>query len=184
MKPRILVIGDERWVEMTIRGRRYAVSDKAGFKRLKQTIVRSDGKALRYEERPVKPKFNCSGRADVVVNRKQLRLAHLVAQAFIGKRPPGFVVSHKDGDKTNDHASNLEYISQSRNVLNLADGTRCDNTSGIRGVSYDDSAKDPIWRGRIVVDGRSFNFASQKKLKVVAWRKIMEILYQADRRIA
>ncbi len=184
MKPRILCIGDEKWVEMDILGRKYAVSDKAGFKRLKQEIVGTDGVVKRYTERAVKPIINGQGRADVKVNRTTLRLAHLVAKAFIGERPSGFVVSHKDGDKTNDHASNLEYISTSRNVLNIADGVRCDNTTGIRGVYYDIHGSNPIWRGRIVVDRRGFSFASREKMKVVAWRKIMELLYKADRRVA
>lgn len=39
-----------------------------------------------------------------------------VALAFIGPKPAGKVVNHKDGTKTNNAASNLEYISHPENV--------------------------------------------------------------------
>lgn len=39
----------------------------------------------------------------------------LVALAFIGPRPPRHDVNHKDGDKTNNRLSNLEYLSRGEN---------------------------------------------------------------------
>ena len=41
---------------------------------------------------------------------------HLVAEAFIGRRPPGSEVNHIDGDKANASASNLEYVSHEANM--------------------------------------------------------------------
>ena len=40
---------------------------------------------------------------------------HLVAEAFHGPRPNGYVVDHKDENKLNNHATNLQYISRSEN---------------------------------------------------------------------
>lgn len=39
----------------------------------------------------------------------------LVALAFIGSRPPGAQVNHKDGNKLNAHPENLEYVSSAEN---------------------------------------------------------------------
>ncbi len=42
---------------------------------------------------------------------KNYTVHKLVAAAFIGERPRGYQIHHKDGDKTNASASNLEYLS-------------------------------------------------------------------------
>lgn len=42
-------------------------------------------------------------------------LHQLVAEAFIGQPPPGLQVNHKDTDKSNNRADNLEYCTQSEN---------------------------------------------------------------------
>lgn len=38
-----------------------------------------------------------------------------VAELFIGPRPQGATINHKDGDKNNNRCDNLEYVSQSDN---------------------------------------------------------------------
>ena len=40
----------------------------------------------------------------------------LVAECWIGPRPCGMTINHKDGIKTNNHVSNLEYVSQGDNA--------------------------------------------------------------------
>ncbi len=40
----------------------------------------------------------------------------LVIEAFLGPRPDGFHVDHKDGNKTNDSDTNLEYVSPQENI--------------------------------------------------------------------
>lgn len=47
----------------------------------------------------------------------------LVALAFIGPRQPGMQINHIDGNKTNNHVSNLEYVTRQQNHTHaLANG--------------------------------------------------------------
>ena len=48
--------------------------------------------------------------------RKRFNIHRLVAEAFIGPCPKGFVVNHKDGNKDNNYYENLEYVTQSQNI--------------------------------------------------------------------
>lgn len=54
----------------------------------------------------------------VVVNGKPktFTAASLVAAAFLGPRPLGLTVNHKDGNKQNDHWTNLEYCTRLENA--------------------------------------------------------------------
>lgn len=47
---------------------------------------------------------------------KDFTVHALVASAFIGKRPKGLAINHKDGNKLNNRASNLEYVTYSENT--------------------------------------------------------------------
>lgn len=48
--------------------------------------------------------------------RKSLRMAALVAEAFIGERPPGMVLRHLNGVRTDDRVENLAYGTQAENI--------------------------------------------------------------------
>ena len=43
---------------------------------------------------------------------------HLVAEAFLGPRPDGYVVDHIDGNVKNNRAVNLRYVTTSHNLIN------------------------------------------------------------------
>lgn len=53
-----------------------------------------------------------------IVNGKKIyRTQHsIIAEAFLGTRPPGYVINHLDENKTNNRADNLEYCTPYENV--------------------------------------------------------------------
>lgn len=53
-------------------------------------------------------------------------LHHLVAETYLGARPPSMVVNHIDGDKTNNNVENLEYVTQEYNLLHWRERRRAD----------------------------------------------------------
>lgn len=52
---------------------------------------------------------------------KTYGIHRLVAMAFIGELPDGCEVNHRDGCKTNNVASNLEYVTHSQNIRHAID---------------------------------------------------------------
>jgi len=73
-----------------------------------------------YSNREISNRMSSNGYVRVNL---YLKTAHrtanvhtLVAETFLGKRPEGMQVNHKDGIKTNNHVSNLEYVSRLENV--------------------------------------------------------------------
>lgn len=106
----------------------YEVSSHGRIKSLPRTITRGDGKPLRVKGGILLTKPNSRGYQSVSINKDRCRtwthVHSLVAKAFLGA-PAGPVgggkhdygVNHKDGDKLNNRADNLEYIKNSDNVL-------------------------------------------------------------------
>ena len=70
--------------------------------------------------RLLSPAINHKGYFIVILcknkHRKTKTVHNIVAEAFIGKRPNGLVINHKDTNKLNNSHDNLEYITSSENV--------------------------------------------------------------------
>lgn len=50
-------------------------------------------------------------------NQQKSHTVHsLVLASFVGERPKGLVINHKDGNRKNNHVSNLEYVRQVDNI--------------------------------------------------------------------
>lgn len=80
--------------------------------------------------RMLKPSLNWCGYYRVMLSartvKKERKIHALVARAFIGPRPAGLQVNHKDGNRLNNHASNLEYTTPGENTRHYFRGvTRC-----------------------------------------------------------
>src|SRR5574337_1287966 len=101
-----------RWRAIRDYDGRYVVSDHGEVKTLVARAARKAGYTL---------KQRISGRGYMYVELSQggvtkpHMIHRLVADAFIGARPANFQVNHKDGIKTNNRASNLEYVTASDN---------------------------------------------------------------------
>lgn len=106
----------EEWREVSGFEGLYEVSSLGRVRRLSYT--RSDGKRrngfiLRRFLVNGYPVVRFYQDGDVI----RLRVHVLVAEAFLGKRPNGYEVNHKDGIKTNASVENLEYCTHQNNML-------------------------------------------------------------------
>lgn len=59
--------------------------------------------------------------------RKEMYVHRLVAQAFLCEQE-GMEVNHKDGTRTNNHLSNLEWITHSENIKHAYSFGRCNRS--------------------------------------------------------
>lgn len=111
-------MADEVWRAVIGLEGRYEVSDLGRVRSLDREVITSHGVTRRYRGRPLTPSVGNHGYLVVSVGRRVKRTVHsLVAEAFIGPRPNGQEVRHKDGNALDCRAANLEY------------GTSRDNTA-------------------------------------------------------
>lgn len=92
-------------------------------------IVSNTGKVKSFKRTNpclLKPDLNGVGYARVTLSKdsetKRLFVHRLVALHFIGEQPEGKdMINHKDGNKLNNHVSNLEWASCSENTIHAFD---------------------------------------------------------------
>ena len=70
----------------------------------------------------IKPIYNTAGYLYVSItigneHYKMIAVHRLVATKYIGQCPPKLETSHKDGSRTNNHYTNLEYLTHQQNIL-------------------------------------------------------------------
>jgi hypothetical protein len=99
----------------------YAISEYGDVKRLTNSTNAIAGKIL-------KP-WSHQGYLELHLTangiQKRFKVHSLVAEAFIGVRPEGLQVNHKDCDKLNNHYSNLEYVTAAENTRHAWRNGRC-----------------------------------------------------------
>lgn len=97
----------------------YSVSDQ-GWIQSDYRYVVNKGKLKEVKARILKTAIAGSGYQFVTLRRDNkgfnVRIHRAVAEAFLGKIPKGLIVHHKDGNKCNNKASNLEYVSKQYNT--------------------------------------------------------------------
>jgi len=99
------VVGYEGW---------YEISDLGRTKRIKAATNTYAGRIL-------KPGLDGDGYHKVSLSKagdiRSVKVHKMVITAFIGPRPEGKQINHIDGDKSNNRLDNLEYVTQSENML-------------------------------------------------------------------
>ena len=108
-----------KWVDIPGWENRYQISEYGDVWSRDMVVgAKSGGTAIRKGRCLVKVLKNngylCVTLTDGV-NRPQIAIHKLVARAFIGECPLGLHVLHSDGDKQNNHYSNLRYGTPAEN---------------------------------------------------------------------
>lgn len=105
----------------------YEVSDRGRVRSVERVVERpgSSRGGLTVPERLLKLNVTPKGYFRVQLSKDgkpSNRLVHcLVAEAFIGPKPEGEQVNHKDGLKSNNQLSNLEYMTPAENMQHAYD---------------------------------------------------------------
>lgn len=96
--------------------------------------------------------LNSRGYVTITLNGKKL-LAHRLAWLYMYGYLPPLKLDHKNRVRTDNRLANLRLATNQQNSLNQT--VRRDNTSGIRGVSFDRSRGK--WRAHVGLNGKHVN---------------------------
>lgn len=96
----------------------YEASDCGRVRSVDRLIIDKLGRKVPHKGRVLRP---CTSRKGYLVvgtgyKKRSVYVHSMVALAFIGDRPDGFEVNHKDAVKTNNKPENLEYITGLDNI--------------------------------------------------------------------
>lgn len=98
----------------------YEVSSEGRVRSLDRICLGRDGREELHHGGVLTPQVLKNGYLEVTPckdgKRKHRTVHSLVAEAFLGPRPAGLDVCHKDGDRSNNAADNLEYGTRSKNL--------------------------------------------------------------------
>ncbi len=110
----------KEWRKIPGTGGDYEISRCGTVRSVARTITRKNGAILKLPQRELVKWVNSYGYLTVTLSspRKHNRGLHqLIAETFIGPRPPGMQVRHLDGNKLNNSVENLAYGTPRENQL-------------------------------------------------------------------
>lgn len=98
----------------------YQVSDQGSVRTLDRNVLGKDGRIELHPGKCLKPQLLKNGYLEVYVcvdgKRRHRTIHNLVAEAFLGERPKGYDVMHRNGVRTDNRAENLAYGTRSENL--------------------------------------------------------------------
>jgi hypothetical protein len=128
----------EKWKDVVGYEGHFMVSESGKVKSLNRICIRRDGNKFNVREKNIIPFISNVGYTRVALqnNGKQVKYSvhRLVAEAFIPKEIGRDFVNHIDGNRLNNHYSNLEWVSMIENNCHRFDKTK--TTSKYTGVSW------------------------------------------------
>jgi hypothetical protein len=107
--------------------------------------------------------------------RHWLKIHRIVAETFIPNPKNLPFVGHKDSNKLNNNVENLEWVTNSENKLNMNDPLRIDNTSGLRGVRWNN--KNQRWDAQLTKNYKIYRKSFVYKEAAIAYRKRLEQIF-------
>ncbi len=110
----------EQWKLVAGYEKTCAISDHGRFKTLNRIVHDSSGRDRYWPELVLKPRLTSNGYPFISlgqgVARKGCMVHRLVARAFVENPLQKPHVNHKDGNKQNNHFSNLEWVTCAENL--------------------------------------------------------------------
>ena len=101
--------GCEEWRPVRTFEGRYSVSNWGRVRLEHKTRLHEAGFIL-------KQRIDSTGYPSADLDSARIRIHSLVALAFLGLKPASsYEINHRDGDKTNNHVMNLEWVTGARN---------------------------------------------------------------------
>lgn len=161
----------------------YAINEVGEVFSLSRKVRTRRGGFRTVPPRKLKPTLHNRGYLLVSLwreGRGKFRYIHqLMAEAFLGLTGE-YHVDHIDGNKKNNHLTNLRLATRSQNSQNSK--AHSDSQSGLKGVSR----KRKRWRARIVVDGKekSLGVFGTKEEAHAAWVAVAKELHGEFFRVA
>ena len=132
-------MSDKKWRDVVGYEGYYEVSSTGAVRRVARHVLHGPSGGTSFlPTRLLSPTLQRTGYLQVALHRDGIRtdrkVHHLVAEAFIGPRPPGAWVLHGDDNKLNNAVENLRYGTPSENVADAisngkhrASRTHCKN---------------------------------------------------------
>lgn len=112
----------EAWAPIAGYGGRYEVSSQGRIRSMDRSVPHASGRGESYlRGKVLSLTTRRSGYVSVVLSRHGIVKTHdvhvLVARAFVSGYAPGMEVNHRDGNKANNDARNLEWTTRGANNL-------------------------------------------------------------------
>lgn len=139
LKKRNSKMEKEAWVDIIGYEQNYQLSNFGNVRSKEHSVIHPSGIKYTYKAKDRKPFveeyriISLSKKGEI----EMFKISRLVAQHFIPNSDNKPQVNHKDGNKMNDHYSNLEWVTQSENSIHAFDNGLNKRKHKVSGVFFE-----------------------------------------------